>query len=177
MQKITSFISSTLSQPVAVLSTIGLISISALLMALGSEAFLGLEPCILCIYQRVPFALVVLFAIIGISLRKRQAAARIMIALSGLTFLINSGIAFYHTGVEQKWWASFMEGCSVPAGFLDGNEQSMLENILSAPTGKCDEIPWADPILNLSMANYNVILCFGLFLVCTLSFIALRRKA
>ena len=50
--------------------------------------------------------------------------------------------------------------------------QSMLENILSAPTGNCAEIPWQDPILGLSMANYNVILCLGIAVVFFASVIA-----
>ncbi len=34
---------------------------------------------------------------------------------------------------------------------------------------RCDEIPWADPILNLSMANYNVIFCLGLAVMAFIS--------
>lgn len=162
--------------PFAVLIGITAISFFSLLAALGSEVFLGLEPCILCVYQRIPYLAVILFGFIGLALKKHAPAPQIMIGLSGLAFALNSVIAFYHTGVEQKWWQSAVEGCAVP-NF--GNEpQSILENILSAPTANCAEIPWEDPLIGLSMANYNIILCFGLFCVCAVSVLrSFKRRA
>lgn len=159
--------------PIALLLAVGLISLFALIAALASEAFLGLEPCILCIYQRWPYVAVIVFGIVGLAFKRRTPIPQVMIGLSGLAFLINSGIALYHTGVEQKWWVSTVDGCLIP-GFGD-EPQSILENILSAPTARCDEIPWQDPLLGLSMANYNAVLCFGLFIVCAVSIYLLRH--
>ena len=151
------------------------ISVASLIAAFASEAFLNLEPCILCIYQRWPYALVILFSVLGLLIKSQLL--RPMLALSGLSFLVNSGIAFYHTGVEQKWWQSAVEGCKVDFAALTGEKstQSMLENIMSAPTGNCAEIPWSDPILGLSMANYNVVLCLGLAAICFASFILSKK--
>lgn len=146
----------------------------ALAAAFSSEAFLGLEPCPLCIYQRWPYAVVIIIAVIGLFLRKNIIAARSALGACALAFLINSGIAFYHTGVELKWWKSEVEGCSVQ--FTSDEPQSILENIMSAPTGRCDEIPWADPILGLSMANYNVALCLGLAMICFAGLLISVRK-
>ncbi|MBL4804640.1 MAG: disulfide bond formation protein B [Alphaproteobacteria bacterium] len=164
-----------LSCPVAVFGGITLVSVFALAAALYSEVALDLEPCILCIYQRIPFVIGALFGIIGLALRKKAKVVNWILAALGVNFLINSGIAFYHTGVEQKWWVSAVEGCAVP-NFGDSEPQSILEDILSAPTAACSEIPWQDPIIGLSMANYNVVLCFGIALACALSLI-IRRKA
>ncbi len=187
-----SFVQKLLSCPIVVLSGIAAISFFSLAAALTAEVAFGLEPCILCIYQRIPFAAALLLSITGIiilSIRgpvssgapptgfalckiqggKRENIARYIIAICGVAFLANSAIAFYHTGVELKWWRSAVEGCAAP--IFGDNPQSILENILSAPTARCDEIPWADPILGLSMANYNVIMCFGLSVVCALAFI------
>lgn len=147
----------------------------ALAAALYSEVALGLEPCILCIYQRIPFALVILFGLVGIAYRKHSFLPRAMVGLSGLALLINSGIAFYHTGVEQKWWKSAVEGCAVP-NFETTEVQSILENIMSAPTASCADIPWQDPFIGLSMANYNVLMCLGLCIACALS-VWLSRKS
>lgn len=154
-----------------VLIVLTVFSITALAMAFASEAFLGLEPCILCIYQRWPYAVVTLFGVIGLAM---PILRRPIIALNGLAFLANSAIAVYHTGVEQKWWHSAIEACGVPPGFLDAEPQSILENIMSAPTANCAEIPWTDPLLGLSMANYNALICFALFMICVVSFVMLR---
>lgn len=159
--------------PVAVLAGMALLSLLALAAAFISEGFLGLEPCILCVYQRWPYAVVMFLGIAGVALRRRPYVTKTMLGLSGLAFLVNSGIAFYHTGVEQKWWRSAVEGCMVPA--FGDEPQSLLDNILSAPTARCDEIPWQDPVIGLSMANYNVIVCFGLFVLCALCLWLSRR--
>ncbi len=56
-------------------SLIVLISFTALAAAFIAEGFLGLEPCILCIYQRYPFAFGLLAGVIGLALRKNKVAS------------------------------------------------------------------------------------------------------
>jgi disulfide bond formation protein DsbB len=145
---------------------------AALLAAFFAEVYLGLEPCRLCIYQRWPFFITAVLGVLGLYFQSNSKIVTGALALSGMTLLINSGIALYHSGVERHWWASAVDGCAVP--LMGGEKQSILENIMSAPTGRCDEIPWADPLFGLSMANYNVVLCLGLAVICVLS---LLRKA
>ncbi len=153
-----------------ILIFIAVISFTALAAAFASEAFLGLEPCRLCIYQRWPFAIGLLLGIAGAFLPFKRS----ILGILSLNFFANSGIAFYHTGVEQKWWASAVEGCSVFfAEALEG--QSILDNIMSTPMARCEDIPWKDPVLGLSMANYNIILCFGLAVVCLVGAILRTR--
>jgi len=163
-----------LSCPVAMFCGIAGVSIFALVAALYSEVALGLEPCILCIYQRVPFAIGAVLGLVGLMLRNKPKTVDAILGLLGINFLVNSGIAFYHSGVEQQWWASSVEGCSASFEGLESvdtpaSTQTLLENIMSAPTGDCSKIPWQDPLLGLSMANYNVLLCLGIFAACALS--------
>jgi disulfide bond formation protein DsbB len=152
--------------PRTLLLSTTIISVGALSAAFASEAFLKLEPCPLCIMQRWPYVVAALLGVIGLSTQSRPRISLYAVILSGLAFLVNSGIALYHTGVERHWWESFLQGCVVPP--FGDEPSSILKNIMSAPTGRCDEIPWADPLLGLSMANYNVVLCFALFIVCAL---------
>ncbi len=155
--------------PKAMPLLMALISAFALGMALMSQYVFNLHPCELCIWQRWPYGIVILLGLIGFaaSFKSKKAVAGIM-ALIGLTFLINSIIAFYHTGVEQKWWKSFLEGCSVPE--LKGDITQILADIQArSNAARCDEIPWSDPILNLSMANYNVVFCLGLAVIAFVS--------
>lgn len=143
------------------------VCIFSLAAAMSSEVFLGLEPCVLCIYQRWPFAIGVALGTIGFLMRKKIRAVQAILSVMALNFFVNSGIALYHTGVEQKWWASKVEGCAVPLfDAPDTSRQSLLENLMSTPIADCSKIPWQDPIFGLSMANYNVILCFGIAVIC-----------
>lgn len=148
---------------------IAIISAAALGMALIGQYGFNLHPCILCIYQRYPYGIIIALGLIGfvMSFKNKKIVAGIM-GMIGLTFLANSLIAFYHTGVEQKWWKSFLEGCSVPE--LKGDMNEILATIQSrGNAARCDEIPWSDPIFNLSMANYNVMFCLGLAVICFIS--------
>jgi len=87
---------------------------------------------------------------------------------SGLGFLVNSGLALYQTGLQSRWWASGIEECSVT--FMeDASPQSILQNLMSAPMSSCDEITWADPIFGLTIANFNIVFSFGLFVFCLLA--------
>jgi disulfide bond formation protein DsbB len=157
--------------PPFVLCSIMVISIAALAAAFASEAFLDLEPCILCIYQRWPYVIVAILGVAGLPVK---ALRRPALALSSVALAVNSVIATYHTGVEQKWWASEVEGCEVPD--FGAEPKSILENIMSAPTGNCAEIPWQDPLLGLSMANYNIALCALLCAVCAVSFMYSKTR-
>jgi disulfide bond formation protein DsbB len=150
------------------------VSVVALIAAFASEAFLGLEPCKLCIYQRWPYVVAAILGTMGFIAHARPRLLAGTLAGCTLSFGVNACIALYHSGVERHWWASAVEGCAVPD--FAAAPQTMLENILSAPTGRCDEIPWADPLLGLSMANYNVALGLVLAVVSLYTLMRLRAQ-
>ena len=152
------------------------ISAAALAAAFISQYVYGLQPCILCLYQRVPFGIVIGLGILGLafSSRKGGKAAPLFFGLMALTFAANAVIAFYHTGVERHWWASFLEGCAVPD--IEGNITDVLARIQATPPVRCDQIPWTDPFLGLSMANYNVVMCLGLAMVALYALCLSRRN-
>lgn len=152
------------------------ISAAALGSALIGEYVFGLAPCELCLYQRVPYALVILFGLLGFAVAyKCKKGTATMLALSSLAFASNTVIAFYHTGVERHWWRSFLESCSVPN--MPGNITDVLAAIeTNTKAVPCDEIPWADPVLGLSMANYNVLACAVLALISALSALCIWRS-
>lgn len=172
MNALKSLICRIVSQPALIFGLVLFVCLFSLVMAFTAEIFFGLEPCRLCIIQRYPFAVGAALALAGLAGRGRFTFP--LLGLLALNFLSNAGVAFFHTGVERHWWKSWDESCSLPpmkAG------QSFMENILSAPMGRCDEIPWADPLLGLSMANYNVLLCLGMAALCALAAYAARMKA
>ena len=145
-----------LSCPIFITGLLFLISTSSLGIALVAEHFFGLKPCPLCIYQRIPFVIIAILSVLGLACSYSPDRMKIVASLlfiCSLCFLAGSIIAAYHTGVERHWWVSFLEGCAVDFG-NSGDLLAMIENTQAA---RCDEIPWADPILGLSMANYNVI--------------------
>ncbi len=164
-----------LQMPCFAFSVIALSSFIALASAFAAEALFMLEPCRLCIIQRYPFAIGLVIGLFGLAFRNKNAVVTALLLICSLNFLVNSGVAVYHTGVEQHWWESAVDGCSVTFE-EDTSGQSILENIMSAPMGDCSQIPWQDPILNLSMANWNIAFCFGLSMFCLMAFGFIRKR-
>ncbi|MBL4614473.1 MAG: disulfide bond formation protein B, partial [Magnetovibrio sp.] len=80
---------------------------TSLAFAYAAQFGFDLEPCILCLYQRVPFAVAIILGLIG--LLKPQWLVMVF-TLAITAFAINCGIAVYHVGVEQHWWVS-AAGC------------------------------------------------------------------
>jgi disulfide bond formation protein DsbB len=137
---------------------LGGLSVIALTAALISQYVFDMHPCYLCLWQRVPYAVVIMLSVMGVIATKQVGVkyGAFNILLCGVAFLINSGIAFFHVGVEQQWWSS---GCSVPN--LSGmSPEEMMAAIQSAPAVSCQDIPFE--LFGISMAGYNVMLCLAL---------------
>lgn len=162
MKKIFSRLNFLTDSPIAVSFLLAAVSAMALAMAFMAEHAYELEPCILCLYQRLPFALAIFLGMMSVwATCLTPRAAPFTLGLLGLAFSANVVIAGYHTGVERHWWKSFLEGCAVPS--MEGNITDVLAKIeATTKVVRCDEIPWVDPVLGLSMANYNVVFCLFL---------------
>ena len=143
-----------------------LLSAGALAAAMLSQYFGGLQPCVLCVYQRLPHFLGVVLGLSSFFVAGKQR--RILVGLAGLTWLAGAGIAGFHVGVEQHWWAG-TSACGAAAGPAPSLE-ALTAQILAAPVARCDQVPWS--LFGLSMAGQNLVI--SLFLgVAALSF-ALR---
>lgn len=122
----------------------------------------------MCLYQRIPFAITIVLGISGLLLRKNARAAATLVALSALAFAVNTVFGFYHVGIEERWWVSFVEGCQVPQ-FASTEGMSVLDQLLKTPAVSCDQVAWRDPVLKLSMAGWNAVLCAFLALSCAVA--------
>ena len=145
-----------------------LLSMACLGFALIGQYGFNLHPCELCIYQRIPFGIVIALGLIGLALPRTAMAQTVLI---GLAFTVNAGIAMFHSGVERKWWEG-LKGCSTPD--MSGSIEDLMARIQSAAVTRCDEIPWS--LFGLSMANYNVIVCGGLAALCAIYVVAKNQK-
>lgn len=159
--------------PLFILWGLGGISIAALAAALISQYVFGLLPCDLCIYQRIPYAVVILLCLFGIMATKVMGTTygALNIALCGIALLINSGIAVYHVGVEESWWTS---GCAV-GDLASMTVDDFATAIKSAPAVSCSAKPWT--LFGVSMAGYNVLLCGGLGIYALIAGITVTRRS
>ena len=69
----------------------------SLIAALYVEYILGFKPCILCIYQRIPYAIAILISLIAFFIGNRN----ILLIILGLTFLSGILLSGYHVSIEK----------------------------------------------------------------------------
>lgn len=152
------------------LLAIAVISALSLIAALIAQYVFGLHPCVLCIYQRWPFAIVIALALIGLVVQRQVPA----LLLAALTLFANMGIAFFHVGVEQKWWKG-TDACHIPDISSANTVEEYMAFLDAASVTPCDAVAWS--FYGLSMAGMNVILCFALGVFSLLSALYVVRKS
>lgn len=136
-----------------------MVSIVALSGAFFSQYVLGLRPCTLCYWQRVPYAAMIVMAgfVCWQEYKNIHRYTRNALWLCVVAFAAGTLIAAYHAGVEWGFWEGFT-ACS--SGGLEGlSVEELTEKIMHAPAVSCKEA--AIRILGLSMAGWNALLSVG----------------
>ena len=126
-------------------------AIAELGFALVMQYGFGYEPCVLCLWQRVPYGAAIAFAALA-SLPPCHPYARQLLGLCGIVFLAGAGLALFHTGVERHWWLG-TSGCAV-VPLNASSVEDLRTKLLQMTVARCDEISWR--FLGLSMANWNI---------------------
>jgi disulfide bond formation protein DsbB len=128
---------------------------SALLLS-GALAFqyLGdLPPCTLCVYQRVPHAIAIPLALAAIATRKRAGGTgEGFLAAAALVLAAGAGIAVYHLGIEEHWWAGPQTCTGTGSAFPDSVE-ALRDALRNARIVPCDVVPWS--LFGISLAGFN----------------------
>lgn len=136
--------------------------------ALLSQYVGGLQPCELCLYQRWPYYGVIAITLVAAAAGNRALTGAVVV-LAALAFLAGAGLAFYHVGVEQHWFA----GPSACTSAVGGDSlEEFKRRLLAQPVVACDQPQWS--LFGVTMAGWNVVASLGLAL---LSLAALRRGA
>jgi disulfide bond formation protein DsbB len=134
-----------------------LISAAMLATAHAFERFADLAPCALCLRQREVYWGAIVLSVCAVAAARwrpapASAATRAFEALLGIAFLTGAVLAFYHVGVEHKWWLGPRECAAGPVN-LDAFDPAALGGAMTVV--RCDVVAWS--FLGLSMAAWNVV--------------------
>jgi disulfide bond formation protein DsbB len=123
--------------------------------AFGFQYMVGIDPCILCIYQRYAYGVTIgLSALaLGLGLVGRPGALPWLLALAAAAFAVGGAIAVFNVGVEQHWWQG-TAACGA-SGVVATTVEELRQQILGAPVVRCDEVAWS--LFGISLAGYNVL--------------------
>ena len=133
--------------------------------ALLSQYIGGLYPCEMCIWQRWPHGAAILLALGAMLSPLGAPRTRTLVLLAALAIAASGAIGAFHAGVEYKWW----EGITT----CTTNGATSLDDILSVPLVRCDQVQWS--LLGISLAGFNAI--FSLGGAALVAWLALRRTA
>ncbi len=149
------------------------VSIGVLASVYISQSF-GFHPCKLCIWQRYPYAISAVLSLGLILLATHKNMVSVFLFLLTVTFLIGGGIAFFHLGVEYKWW-EFNSDCVGGAFKAGSSPDDFLARLKAAPIVRCDErIPF---LFGMTMAFYNVLTSLALTIASVFALYSLRSNS
>ena len=124
-------------------------NILILISAYYIEYILKVPACSMCIYQRIPYFLttrkIVFFFLKKIDFKK-------LIIILFLFTLINTGLSFYHIGIEQGF---FNELNTCKDEINASNTKDLLSQLKSKGVVSCKEVGFT--IFGLSLATINFI--------------------
>ena len=138
----------------AVLASGGIGAIGA---ALFMQQVVGIQPCVLCVYQRVPYVLVGMLVLAALVFGRHRRLRVWLLALIVAAMLVDCGIAVFHVGVEQHVWHG-SPGCGVPAPAASVDE--LRAQLLNGPIVRCDEVSWS--LFGISLAGYNILITLAM---------------
>ncbi len=124
-----------------------IISLLSIFGAIYIEYVLGIKPCILCLYQRVPYLISIFICFLGYYNNKNL----ILLYLLLLTFLISIILSGYHLGIENNVFKEF-SGCSNENINLIDKEELLNSLNLSQPN--CKDVSFK--LFGFSLAAINL---------------------
>lgn len=150
-------------------TALAVISLGLIGIALALQHWVGLDPCPLCIFQRIAYFAVALFALIAAWLSPKSSSrwSGVLVLLSALT---GAGIAGRHV-----WLQTNPQNMSCGPGL-----QAMLENFpltdvlpkVFRGSGDCAEAGWT--LIGLTIAEWSL-MWFIILSAATIFILAARR--
>ena len=131
------------------------------------EIFAKVPPCKLCIYQRIPY-LIIIFLGFAFLIFKKEI---IFLYLSLLIFFINFFISIFHSLVERGF-VNYSSSCTSNNNNFEDIE-SLRQSLENTPIAKCDDIIFS--VMGLSLANINLIV-LTLLIIINILFIVRNDK-
>tara|TARA_B100000989_G_scaffold177493_1_gene133280 strand:- start:58 stop:543 length:486 start_codon:yes stop_codon:yes gene_type:complete len=147
--------------------TVFLISLIALIFAYFVEYILGHQPCILCLYERIPYFLAILIVLINYKYEKLE---KYLILLLAIIFLIATMLSLYHLGIEQNFIQESLL-CDLEKGADIIDKKEILKQ-LQQKSISCKDVTFK--IFGLSLTNYNIII--SLLLTVSLTKVYIRYE-
>ena len=144
-------------------------SILSILFAFYVEYILGHKPCNLCLFQRLPYILIIFLIILLLIFRNFE---RLIFLFLSIIFLSGALLALYHVGIEQ---GIFSESFVCKGDDNDGtlNKEEILKQ-LKIRQISCKDVTFT--MLGFSLATINTFVSTILAIITFKIFIKYEKK-
>ena len=132
-----------------------IISVISLISAIYIEYILLVPACKLCIYQRIPYLIAILFCFLGYY----SSFKKICFVIISLVFLLSTVLSGYHIGIENNIFNEFSGCVSQNMEIIDKNK---LLEIIKTQRPSCKDINFS--IFGLSLATFNFFISIAITL-------------
>ena len=124
------------------------LSFFSLAAALYVEYILGFKPCLLCVYQRLPYIVTLVISLTAFFYKNKK----ILLILLALTFMISMVLSGYHVSIEKGFVTSIFSCSGNNIGALEKEEiLKSLNNIQP----DCKDVDFS--LFGISLATLNFI--------------------
>ncbi len=128
-------------------------SILSLSFVLFLEYVLNYKPCQLCLYQRIPYLLILIFSFVGFFFSKNLYWLYTIM----IFFISSTIISGYHSGIE---FGLLNESSSCASNSIESLDKTKLLESLSNSMPNCKDIEFK--LFGLSLATINFLISFAL---------------
>ena len=144
-------------------------SVFSILFAFYVEYILGHKPCNLCLFQRLPYILIIFLIVLLLIFRNFE---RLIFLFLSIIFLSGALLALYHVGIEQ---GIFSESFVCKGDDNDGtlNKEEILKQ-LKIRQISCKDVTFT--ILGVSLATINTFVSTILAIITFKIFIKYEKK-
>ena len=128
-------------------------SFLSLSFALFLEYVLNYKPCQLCLYQRIPYLLILIFSFVGFFFPKNLYWLYTIM----IFFISSTIISGYHSGIE---FGLLNESSSCASNLIENLDKTKLLESLNNSMPNCKDIEFK--LFGLSLATINFLISFAL---------------
>ncbi len=137
------------------------VGFASLMLAWAAEHIFGLQPCVLCMYQRYITMGVTVLAGLGAFILPGNIRTQILV-ICGALLLMEAGVAFYQVGIEEHWFKLpyICTGKLASAETIEG----LHAQLMGISPVACDQVSFR--LFGVSLAGYNFLLSVLLATLC-----------
>ena len=128
------------------------VSFFSLAAAFYIEYILGFKPCVLCLYQRIPYALALIISLIAFFYNNKN----ILLKFLALTFISSILISGYHVSIENGFIEPIFTCTGENTNIIDKEE--ILKSLKNNTQVDCKDVNFS--LFGISLATLNLINSF-----------------